>query len=63
MYLFFTLEQISNFPIFSSFNILLMNDFQRFCVLISVNVFYLLFLAFILTIIYKSFLWIKKILF
>ena len=37
MYLFFTLEQISNFPIFSSFNILLMNDFQRFCVLISVT--------------------------
>ena len=63
MYLFFTLEQISNFPIFFTFNILLMNDFQRFCELISVNVFYLLFLAFILIIIYKSFLWIKKILF
>ena len=51
MYLFFTLEQIASFPIFASYNILSMNDFQRFCVLISVNAFYIMFLAFVLTII------------
>lgn len=63
MYFFFDLNTIANFPIFESYNILLMEDFQRFCVLISVNAFYLMFLAFVITIIYKSFLWIKKILF
>lgn len=63
MYFFFDLNTIANFPIFKSYNILLMEDFQRFCVLISVNAFYLMFLAFVITIIYKSFLWIKKFLF
>lgn len=56
MYLFFTLEEIANFTCFSSFNILLMNDFQRFCVLVSVNAFYLFFLFFVITLIYKTFL-------
>lgn len=56
MYLFFTLEEIASFNCFSSFNILLMNDFQRFCVLISVNAFYLIFLFFVITLIYKTFL-------
>ncbi len=63
MYLFFTLEQIASMQCFSSFNIMLMDDFQRIVVLIAVNGLYILFLMFILTIIYKSFLWIKKILF
>mgnify|MGYP004552585949 FL=1 len=63
VYFFYDLNTIANFPIFESYNILLMSDFQRFCVLISVNTFYLLFLLFVLIIIYKSILWIRRILF
>lgn len=54
MYFFFSLDEIQQFVIFNQFNISLMSDFQRFCVLISVNVFYLLFLFFLLTIVYKT---------
>lgn len=54
MYFFFSLDEIQQFVIFNQFNISLMSDFQRFCVLISVNAFYLLFLFFLLTIVYKT---------
>ena len=63
VYFFYDLNTIANFPIFESYNILLMSDFQRFCVFISVNTFYLLFLLFVLIILYKSILWIRRILF
>lgn len=54
MYFFFSLDEIQQFVIFNQFNISLMSDFQRFCILISVNAFYLLFLFFLLTIVYKT---------
>ncbi len=63
MYLFFTLEQIAAMKCFESFNILLMSDFERIMILVVVNILYILFLSFILTILYKSFLWLRRILF
>ena len=54
MYFFLTLEQIEKLAVFEQFNSPLMSDFQRFCVLVSVNAYRLLFLAFVLTIIYKT---------
>ena len=55
MYLFFTLEQIQHFEIFSRFNFSLFSDFQLLAILIAVNAFYLMFLSFVFTIIYKTF--------
>ena len=54
MYIFYTLEQIENFSIFSSFDFSSLTDFESMMILLSVNVFYLLFLGFSITIIYKT---------
>lgn len=55
MYLFFTLSQIESFSIFAGYNFTTFTDFQLMSILIGVNLFYLCFLFFILTLIYKIF--------
>lgn len=55
MYLFYTLDQIQEFAIFARFNFALFSDFQLVVILLGVNIFYLMFLWFIITIIYKTF--------
>ena len=63
MYLFFTIEQIAEMSIFQQFNVLQMGSFQQMALLVIVNGFYIAFLSFVITIFYKSFLWLKNLLF
>lgn len=54
MYIFYNLDQISNFSIFSNYDFSLFTPFESIMVLIGVNLFYLMFLFFCIVIIYKS---------
>lgn len=63
MYLFFSIEQIAEMSVFQQFNVLQMGTFQQMALLVVVNGFYLAFLSFVATLFYKSFLWIKNLLF
>lgn len=53
MYLFYNLEQIKSFSVFSGFDFSGFSPFQDICLLLGANIFYLLFLSFVFTIIYK----------
>ena len=55
MYLFYTLEQIKTFSIFSSIDFNTFSPFENVMVVLGVNIFYLLFLGFCIMIIYKTF--------
>lgn len=54
MYIFYTLDQIENFSIFSSFDFNSFTAFESIMIVLGVNIFYLLFLGFSITIIYKT---------
>ena len=54
MYIFYNLEQISHFSIFSSYDFNSFTAFESIMILLGVNIFYLMFLAFSITIIYKT---------
>ena len=54
MYVFYNLEQIENFKIFSSIDFSTFSPFENVMVLLGVNIFYLLFIAFSIIIIYKT---------
>ena len=47
MYLFYTLEQIKSFVIFSGFDLNSLSGFESCVLVLLVNIFYLLFLSFI----------------
>lgn len=53
MYLFYNLEQIKTFSIFSNIDFSTFTEFENIMLLLGVNIFYLLFLSFCFTIIYK----------
>lgn len=53
MYFFYTLEEIKAFSIFSNVDFSLFSEFENIMLLLGVNIFYLLFLAFCFSIIYK----------
>lgn len=55
MYLFYDLETIKQFSIFSQFDFSTFTDFQNLVLLLGVNLFYISFLSFVFTIIYKTF--------
>ena len=59
----FDIEQIAEMAIFQQFNVLQMGTFQQMALLVIVNGFYLALLSFVITIFYKSFLWLKNLLF
>ena len=63
MYLFFDIEAIAEMAIFQQFNVLQMGTFQQMVLLVIVYGFYLALLSFVITIFYKSFLWLKNLLF
>ena len=54
MYIFYNLEQISNFSIFSNYDFSLFTPFESIAILIGVNLFYLIFLWFCINLIYKT---------
>lgn len=54
MYIFYNLEQIQTFSIFSSFDFATFSPFESIMIVLGVNIFYLLFIAFSITIIYKT---------
>lgn len=53
MYIFYDLEAIQNFAIFSNYNFNAFSDFEKISILISVNTFYLLLIFFFIFLIYK----------
>lgn len=54
MYIFYNLEQIESFKIFSSIDFSTFTPFENVMVVLGVNIFYLLFIAFSIIIIYKT---------
>lgn len=54
MYIFYDLEQIESFKIFSSFDFSTFSPFENIMVILGVNIFYLLFIGFSIFIIYKT---------
>ncbi len=54
MYLFYTFEQIKEFAIFSSIDFSVFSSFEVAIFTVITNIFYLLFLSFVIKIIYKS---------
>lgn len=55
MYIFYNLDQISNFVIFSNYDFSLFSPFECIVILILVNLFHLMFLWFCIKLIYKGF--------
>lgn len=53
MYIFYSLDQIESFKIFSSIDFSTFSPFENVMVLLGVNIFYLLFIGFSISIIYK----------
>lgn len=54
MYIFYDLEQIETFKIFSAFDFSTFSPFENIMVILGVNIFYLLFIGFSIFIIYKT---------
>lgn len=54
MYIFYDLEQIATFKIFSNIDFSTFSPFENIMVVLGVNIFYLLFIAFSISIIYKT---------
>lgn len=55
MYLFYNWDSIIALSIFSSFDFTLFTEFEKVMVVIGFNIFVLLFLCFIFTLIYKAY--------
>lgn len=53
MYIFYTLEDIKNFIIFNQFDLTNLSSFENCVLVLLVNIFYLLFLYFCFSLIYK----------
>lgn len=55
MYIFWTYEQIQKFSIFSNIDFTMFSQFEIIVTTILVNLFYLGFLSFVFSIVYKTF--------
>lgn len=63
MYIFWTFEQIQKFAIFSSIDFTIFSQFEILATTILVNLFYLGFLSFVFSVVYKTFNRLLRILF